>query len=199
MRRWGLTALFALILAAPASGATKLVVTGHGWGHGVGMSQWGAYGFARHGWSYERILGHYYPGTQLGRTPVSHVRVLLANAQPRVRVVCPGPCRVSDATGRTYALPPGTYAVNGKLRLPVAHKHVRVAGKRHAHAESVAVVPAQRALRSPIVFDCPSAPLMWNGRSYHGLLVLRSGGKRLSVVNSVDLDDYIRGVVGGEM
>jgi stage II sporulation protein D len=199
MRRWGLTALVALVFAAPASGATKLVVTGHGWGHGVGMSQWGAYGFARHGWGYERILAHYYPGTQLARTPVSTVRVLLANAQPRVRVGCPGPCRVSDATGRTYQLPPGTYAVNGKLRLPVGHKRVRIAGKRHAHAESVAVVPAQRALRSPLVFDCPSAPLTWNGRSYHGLLVLRSGGKRLSVVNSVDLDDYVRGVVGGEM
>ena len=199
MRRWGSTALLALVLAAPASGATKLVVTGHGWGHGVGMSQWGAYGYARHGWSYERILAHYYPGTQLAQTPVSHIRVLLANAQPKVAVACPGPLRVSDATGRTYALPPAAYTVHGSLKLPVGHRRVRIAGKRHAHHESVAVVPAQRALRSPLVFDCPSAPLTWDGRAYHGLLVVRSGGKRLSVVNSVDLDDYVRGVVGGEM
>jgi stage II sporulation protein D len=198
MRRWGPTALLALVLVAPASGATKLVVTGHGWGHGVGMSQWGARGFAQHGWSYERILAHYYPGTQLAETPVSHVRVLLATAQPKVAVACPGTLRVSDATGRTYSLPPASYAVNAALKLPVAHKRVRVAGKRHAHHESNTVVPVQRALRSPLVFDCPSAPLTWNGRAYHGLLVVR-GGKRLSVVNSVDLDDYVRGVVGGEM
>src|SRR5439155_1204091 len=29
------------------------------------MSQWGARGFAEHGWSYRRILGHYYPGTEM--------------------------------------------------------------------------------------------------------------------------------------
>ena len=199
MRRWGLTALFALILAAPASGATKLVVTGHGWGHGVGMSQWGARGFSSHGWSYERILAHYYPGTRLAQTPVSRVRVLLGVGQRKAAVACAGAIRVSDATGRTYALPPASYAVNGSLKLPVGHKRVRIAGKRHAHAESVTVVPARRALQSPLVFDCPSAPLTLNGRAYHGLLVVRSGGKRLSVVNSVDLDDYVRGVVGGEM
>jgi len=199
MRRWGLTAVLALVLATPASGATKLVVTGHGWGHGVGMSQWGAYGFARHGWSYERILAHYYPGTRLASTPVSRVRVLLATSRPKVAVACSGTLRVSDATGRTYALPPASYTVRPSLKLPVGHKRVRVAGRRHAHNESVAVVPAQRALRSPLVFDCPSAPLTLDGRAYHGLLLVRRGSKRLSVVNSVDLDDYVSGVVGGEM
>jgi len=43
-------------------------VTGHGWGHGVGMSQWGAYGYALHGWKYGRILAHYYPGTRVSTT-----------------------------------------------------------------------------------------------------------------------------------
>src|SRR5437763_9354557 len=99
MRRCGVIAAISLALAAPASAATKLVVTGHGWGHGVGMSQWGAYGYARHGWSYDRILAHYYPGTQLAGAPVSHIRVLLATAQPRVAVACPGTLKVSDATG----------------------------------------------------------------------------------------------------
>ena len=49
----------ALLGASPASAGTKLVITGKGWGHGVGMSQWGAYGYARHGWSWQRILAHY--------------------------------------------------------------------------------------------------------------------------------------------
>ena len=43
----------------------SLLVIGKGFGHGVGMSQWGAYSLARRGESYERILSHYYRGTQL--------------------------------------------------------------------------------------------------------------------------------------
>src|SRR5207244_12964523 len=52
-------------------------ISGHGWGHGLGMSQYGAYGYAQHGWTYDRILKHYYTGTTIGQAPVSRVRVLL--------------------------------------------------------------------------------------------------------------------------
>jgi len=43
------------------------VFHGRGWGHGVGLSQWGAMAMAREGWSAERILAHYYPGTTIMR------------------------------------------------------------------------------------------------------------------------------------
>jgi stage II sporulation protein D len=183
--RRGLIGVLALLAAAVAASdcraATVVVVTGRGWGHGVGMSQWGAYGYARHGWSWQRILAHYYPGTRLGATPDVTVRVLLAASQPRVQVGCAGGIRVSDAAGRSYALRGGSYGVGPALRLPVG-------GHRRA-----------RSLASPLVFDCPSAPLLWNGSAYHGLLVVRSGGGKLAVVDSVDLEDYVRGVVGAEM
>ncbi len=39
--------------------------TGRGWGHGVGLCQVGAYGLARAGWAYDRILKHYYMGVEL--------------------------------------------------------------------------------------------------------------------------------------
>jgi len=48
---------------APA--AVTLVISGRGFGHGIGMSQWGAYGLARRGADHNAILSHYYPGTQL--------------------------------------------------------------------------------------------------------------------------------------
>src|SRR5262245_8991155 len=44
------------------SGARAAIVTGRGWGHGVGMVQWGAYGKAKRGWTADRILGYYYGG-----------------------------------------------------------------------------------------------------------------------------------------
>src|SRR3954454_12509783 len=70
--------------AVPAAeGATKFTVRGAGFGHGVGMSQYGAYGFASHGGGYQEILAHYYSGTAIGTQEPSTVRVLL---QPSVAV-----------------------------------------------------------------------------------------------------------------
>ena len=43
------------------------VFRGKGWGHGVGLSQWGAQALAKEGWTAERILEHYYPGTAVKR------------------------------------------------------------------------------------------------------------------------------------
>ena len=40
---------------------------GRGWGHGLGMSQWGAYNLAKKGVNYQQILGHYYQGTSLAK------------------------------------------------------------------------------------------------------------------------------------
>lgn len=42
-------------------------ITGRGFGHGIGMSQWGAHNMALQGYSYEQILGHYYQGAQLSQ------------------------------------------------------------------------------------------------------------------------------------
>jgi stage II sporulation protein D len=48
------------------AGAATLEISGAGWGHGVGMSQEGALGYAEHGYGYQAILAHYYTGTALG-------------------------------------------------------------------------------------------------------------------------------------
>ncbi len=45
----------------------EFVFYGRGWGHGVGMCQWGAMAMAEQGWTAERILTHYYPGTVIKR------------------------------------------------------------------------------------------------------------------------------------
>lgn len=45
------------------------IVTGRGWGHGTGMSQWGAHGMAERGAAYQDILRHYYRGTVVGTVP----------------------------------------------------------------------------------------------------------------------------------
>src|ERR1700733_14245249 len=63
---------------AAARADTTFYIRGGGDGHGIGMSQYGAYGYALHGKSYQWILAHYYQGTKLGQTdPDQVVRVLL--------------------------------------------------------------------------------------------------------------------------
>jgi|HubBroStandDraft_3_1064219.scaffolds.fasta_scaffold00135_5 SpoIID/LytB domain protein len=79
-------ALAALVLGAAvnatgAAGAATLVIDGAGDGHGVGMSQDGALGFAEHGWSYPAILAHYYTGTALGQAPPQKVVKVLVGSK----------------------------------------------------------------------------------------------------------------------
>src|SRR5687768_8440138 len=69
----------AAALLVPAGAQARWVVPGHGWGHGVGMSQYGAYGFAKEGRSYKRILRHYYKGVEIGSGKTRTVRVLLTS------------------------------------------------------------------------------------------------------------------------
>lgn len=45
----------------------SFIFTGHGLGHGVGLSQWGAVGMAEQGATFKEILAHYYPGTEVKR------------------------------------------------------------------------------------------------------------------------------------
>jgi stage II sporulation protein D len=177
--RRGVIALFTVLALAVCAGsaraATVVVVTGRGWGHGVGMSQWGARGYALHGWDWKRILAHYYPGTQLGSTANVTVRVLLAASQPGADVACAAGMRVGDATGRTFAIPAKSYHIGPGL---LVHKH-------HLH--------------SPLAFYCNGGPLVFDGRAYHGTLVVSRGGRRLAVIDAVDLEDYVRGVIADEM
>jgi stage II sporulation protein D len=96
-------AVLAVLVVTPAASAetsmfnSVFVIDGRGWGHGVGMSQWGAEGYARHGWSYKRILGHYYPHTRIEVARRGDVRVLLLERQAKVRISSPKPFRVLGA------------------------------------------------------------------------------------------------------
>jgi stage II sporulation protein D len=84
-RRGAGRALACVLVAAallPASAtASTLLIQGAGDGHGVGMSQYGAFGYARHGWSYQAILAHYYTGTTIGKAPARAVVRVLVGAK----------------------------------------------------------------------------------------------------------------------
>jgi stage II sporulation protein D len=86
-----LLCLVASLYPATASAAVSWIVHGRGFGHGVGLSAYGAYGFAKEGKGYRFILGHYYRGTSLGTLEKTRiVRVLLD--------ISPGDVEFSGAT-----------------------------------------------------------------------------------------------------
>jgi stage II sporulation protein D len=62
----------------PLRDRTSISIIGHGFGHGRGMSQWGAYGAATAGLSYAQILAFYYPGTTLSAQTDPSMRVLIS-------------------------------------------------------------------------------------------------------------------------
>ena len=75
-RAMGVALFFSVVVAVPAQAARTVTITGGGWGHGIGMSQYGAYGRAKAGRSAREILQHYYSGA----------RVTAADTPRRVRV-----------------------------------------------------------------------------------------------------------------
>lgn len=157
----------ALTLPGRASAASLFLIDGRGWGHGVGMGQWGAEGYAVHGWKHEQILAHYYPATSLGGVGAQTVRVLIAEGRPRVRIASSMPYVVRDARG-----------------------HVR-------HARGGFVVTPKRRL--PLTFVPGAAPLTLDGAGYRGELTIRRGPGGLTVINTLPLERYLRGVVPDEM
>jgi stage II sporulation protein D len=78
----------------------SIVVLGRGWGHGVGMSQWGAYGLARQGASFVDILTHYYTGVTVDGFPFDRpIEVGVGTGLPSV--VANGAFRIEDGEGHT--------------------------------------------------------------------------------------------------
>ena len=163
-----------------AYGEAVFLVSGRGYGHGVGMSQYGAYGQALAGRSYDRILAHYYTGTELGKAGRKEVRVLLAEGRRAVTISSSLPFFAVDATGATYRLPKGPLTVRPDLSIP----------------SEAGLAPATQ----PLVFrPAKKASLALDGRLFRGKLELVPQAGFLRVVNVVALERYIQGVVAGEM
>ena len=112
------------MVATIATGSAALAADsfrfhGSGYGHGIGMSQWGAYGMAKDGWGYRRILTHFYSGTRVvDATLPSKVRVGLTRGRSTIQLTArSGPVELwLDRPGATFVarIPGGqTWTVSG--------------------------------------------------------------------------------------
>jgi stage II sporulation protein D len=92
---------------APSSG--QYTVTGKGYGHGSGMSQYGAKGAATRGLTAAQITDFYYPGTKLTAAgdPVIRVRLSAVDSRP-VAVAAQAGLVATDGAGKRWTLGTGT-------------------------------------------------------------------------------------------
>ncbi len=165
---------------AAALSAPVYVLSGGGYGHGVGLSQYGALAQAKANRTFEDILAFYYPGTTLTKATLTTVRVLLADGRPSVKVGSSAAFTVTDASGTVTPLAAGEIVLKPDLK-------VIVDGKPKALPGPLSFVPGK------------GATLTVDGKGYRGALRATPIASRLQIVDTVALDDYILGVVPGEM
>jgi len=179
--RLRLTALLLFLLLAPgAQASVRWVVVGHGFGHGVGMSQYGAYGYASHGKDYRFILRHYYSGTTIAALPDPRiVRVLTGVSNGDVRFSdATSACGMTLDSNRSYA-----------ARRVARSVQLLAAGGR-------ALANCGRRLRA-----AGRQQISIGGNAYRGALEVvptSSDSGSLNAVNAVPVDQYVKGVVPNE-
>ncbi len=199
----------ALVLPAPCAQADSVVapksgsftVRGAGWGHGFGMSQYGAYGAARNGLTWKQILAFYYPGTRVTTLPSrTALKVWIsADGDGSLRVRPTPGLHVRDADGGRYILPTGARYTSWRIsrsgsgyrlsyRTPSGTNVTQPTGLSsstwsfHSRAKVISVM-------------MPSGSV----RSYRGSVALVKRGSSGRTVNRVLLEDYVKGVVPAEM
>lgn len=205
-------------VAAPVSAAADTVVTidGRGYGHGYGLSQWGAYGYAvDHGWSSAQILNHYYGGTVAGTVPLdSVISVRLQNLDDAQTAVVSesGGLVVDGVAGGPWKsvlareVSPSVYSVWARSDAqvcpaatgnPVSSGWTLVSG-------SVAAQVNIRTQADTTTAGFPSLPAVCEPggkvKSYRGFIRAVNGtASENRTVNVVPLEHYLRSVIAKEM
>ena len=199
-RIWGVLlvgvfmAVGVLALAPQAEGAGTVKVCGSGYGHGVGLSQYGAYGRAKAGQGYARIIKAYYRNTSLRRYSSNpYVRVMLG------RKSLDGSFYVTVRSGSKARL--RNLKTNGTVALGPANYRVRyLSGRRLYQVTNSSSGRSVGSYTGPIRFERVSGSLLaYGGKRYRGMLLAKASGSGLYLVNQLRLEDYVRGVVPNEM
>lgn len=174
--------LLTLVYPLGAQASVSWVVHGRGFGHGVGMSAYGAYGYAKAGKNYRFILGHYYTGTSLGSLEKARVvRVLLD--------ISPGDVGFSGATSACgVSLDP--------RRSYAAHRNGNSVVLRGASGKRLA--SCGRKLRAA---GRGTIAIAGVGKFRGALEIVptESDAGSLNVVNALAIEQYVKGVMPNEV
>jgi SpoIID/LytB domain protein len=186
------------VFLRPGNGSFDLV--GGGFGHGVGMSQYGAQGAAVKGLTHAQILAFYYPGTTLTASAPATIRVGITTDNDGVVQVGARPGLALQVGTRTTTLPAAPKQWRVKATGTTAST-CRV----EAYDGSAWTVHEAGKTSCPVTFSAPegTVDLYLPGgerRVYRGTITAHHRGTTsLATVNTVPMQHYLRGVVPSEM
>lgn len=196
-------------LPAAATAITSMTFNGGGWGHGIGLSQYGARGYALQGWKYDRILKHYYQGTRLDTKPTATVRVNLdkskaARSQWQIQAGIDTTLTITQLSDKNVVVSlretvggqPAKYWIttsSGNVRL-----HRDASGKPGTLIRTFSG-RAYANSTSPIRIVGKSGPFDHSGVRWRGRLhFIPTTATTSTCINYLDIEDYLRGVVPRE-
>jgi stage II sporulation protein D len=187
------------------AGAQGFLLSGAGYGHGIGLSQYGAYGAATEGRTWPQILAFYYPGTKLStRSTTEPIRVWIEADNDRdLRVRPSSGLSVSDGLGASFTLPTGSAfrawravrSVNGIFKLQYVNSSGKWVTRSHPLSAS-----SQRTWRFTntarlVTVVLPDGSL----RQLRGSVSVFFHGSGIRTVNRLRMETYLRSVVPSEM
>jgi stage II sporulation protein D len=196
-----LTTIPARADSAVAARSGSFTIRGAGWGHGWGMSQYGAYGAARKGVSWKQILAFYYRGTRLSKMPSgTKIKVwIAADNDNSLRVLPARGLAVRDTAGHSYTVPTGAKYTSWRIsRSGTGYRlsYRTSSGSYVTKSPGLTSGTWSFSTGSKIV-----KVVLPNGsvRSYRGSVALIKRGTGGRTINNVLLEDYLKGVVPAEM
>jgi stage II sporulation protein D len=183
-----------VVQASSSNSGATFTFTGDGWGHRIGMSQYGARGMAQDGKNYEQILKHYYQGIKLGTREDRDVRVMLSPSE-------------------IFSIEPNS---NYKLYNADNNEEVSFTGKLEFSQKSnkVVVKVNDQEITSDKGFELKATnnsndtfaavSQVTQGTStvdaqYRGSFIIGVGNNQPTLTNELKMEDYLRGVVPNEM
>jgi SpoIID/LytB domain protein len=195
------TALADSFVPVPSNGV--FAVSGHGFGHGIGMSQYGAFGAAQQGLTVGQILSFYYPGTTQQQVGDPQIRVhLTAYDSAGITMVAPTgqPMTVTDATTGSTATGPSTMY---KVTIDPTALHVFELDPTSRVWQPFTVGTSANAVGA-VTLTTPGGVRMYNSdgtsRLYRGTIrIVRISPTTAAAVNYLDMQSYLYGVVPREM
>lgn len=182
-----LAATLGVVAAEASAKPVTWVLRGRGFGHGIGLSQFGAQGYALQGRDYKQILGHYYTDTKIGPAATSTIRVILRQGAGTIEVK-----GATRATGGRDLDVAKTYSVKrngGSIKLYDGGTVIE------SYSNGLLITDGG----DPVTLMGTAIGGVRNGRYRGGLEFSESALGGMNVVNAVDLDDYVQGVVPGEV
>jgi stage II sporulation protein D len=191
----GVAAALALVVPASAGASTVFTLTGHGWGHGIGMSQYGALGYAEHGWGYKQIMDHYFTGTHIAPLGHSATERVLLSSGANVDFGASSRMVLRDAGGARKTLAAGSY----RLQAGGTAGHLQLVAKSNGAVTKALVAPVTISPGSQALRLDDSAGIGFAGDHWHGSFRVVESGSTLECVNVVGMEKYLRGVVPSEM